>query len=98
MPKYVVLFRFTEQGIRNIKQSPERVQTARETFKKAGAGVLDFYLLLGQYDTMFIAEAPDDESIARACLAEASKGNVQTETLVAFSEEEFKRIVGALSE
>jgi len=47
---------------------------------------------------MFIAEAPDDESIARACLAEASKGNVQTETLVAFSEEEFKRIVDALSE
>jgi uncharacterized protein with GYD domain len=96
MAKYIVLFSFTDQGIREIKQSPDRVRSAKETFKKMGVEVQGFFLVLGRYDTIFMVEAPDDESVARACLAEASKGNVHTETLRIFSEDEFHRIVDAL--
>lgn len=96
MAKYIVLFTFTDQGIRNIKQSPERVDAAKETFKKFGAEVREFFLLMGRYDTAFIVEAADDESVAKACIAEASKGNVHTETLRGFSEDEFRMLVNSL--
>jgi len=96
MAKFVVLFRFTEQGIRNIKESPDRVEAAKSTFRDAGAEVKEFYMVMGRYDTVFVVDAPDDESVARACLAEASKGNVSTETLRAFDEEEYRKIVSSL--
>jgi len=96
MAKFIVLFRFTEQGIRNIKESPDRVEGARNTFRDAGAQVKEFFMVMGQYDTVFIVEAPDEKSVAWACLAEASKGNVRTETLRAFDEEEFRKIVSSL--
>jgi len=96
MAKFIVLFRFTEQGIRNIKESPDRVEAAKSTFRDAGAEVKEFFMVMGQYDTVFIVDAPDDASVAWACLAEASKGNVRTEILRAFDEEEYRRIVASL--
>jgi len=96
MAKFIVLFRFTEQGIRNIKESPDRVEAAKSTFRDAGAEVKEFYMVMGEYDTVFIVEAPDDKAVAWACLAEASKGNVRTETLRAFDEEEYRKIVASL--
>jgi uncharacterized protein with GYD domain len=96
MAHYVILFRFTQQGIANLKESPERVAQIKQQFREAGAEVKAFYALLGRYDTVFVAEAPDDETIARLVAAIAMKGNVQAETLRAFTEEEFRRIVSAL--
>ncbi len=98
MATYIVLFGFTEQGIRNIKDSPDRVVKAKQSFQDMGASVKAFYGLLGhqQYDTMFIVEAPNDETMAKAVLAVAMLGNVRTQTLRAFTEDEFRRIVGAL--
>jgi len=96
MATYVMLFRYTEKGIENVKQSPSRVNAVKEAFRKLGAEVKDFYLLMGRYDTMIIAEAPNDEVMATAALALGSMGNVRSETLRAFSEDEFRRIVGAI--
>jgi uncharacterized protein with GYD domain len=96
MATFIVLFRFTGQGIQAIKKSPERVEEAKRLFKQMGAEVKAFYMVLGRYDTVFIVEAPDDEAIAKSTLALASLGNVRTETLRAFSENEYRKIVSEL--
>ena len=96
MATYIILFRFTQQGIQNIKESPARVEAAKKAFQEMGAQVKDFYSVMGRYDTVFIVEAPDDETIAKAALAVGSLGNVRTETLCAFTEDEFRKIVAAL--
>ena len=98
MATYVVFFGYTEQGIRNIKDSPARVDAAKKTFEGMGAKVKDYYLVMGldQYDTMFIVEAPDDEVVAQASLKIGSLGSVRTDTHRAFSEDEFKKIISNL--
>lgn len=96
MSTYLVLFRFTQKGLETIKESPSRIEKAKGAFKELGAEVKEFYALLGEYDTVFIAEAPNDETIARAAMAVAMLGNVHTEILRAFTEKEFREIVVGL--
>jgi uncharacterized protein with GYD domain len=98
MANYIVFFSYTEKGIKNIKDSPARVEEAKKTFEDAGAKVKDFYLVMGmnQRDTMFIVEAPDDETVAQASLKVGSSGNVHTDTHRAFSKDEFEKIVSCL--
>ncbi len=96
MASYLILFRYTEQGVRDIKDSPARVDAARAAFEAVGGQVREFYLSMGRYDTVFVAEAPDDGAAARAVLSIASKGNVSSETLRLFTEDEFREIVGSL--
>jgi len=85
-------------GIKNIKDSPTRVEAAKKTFEDMGAKVKDFYLVMGmdRYDTMFIVEAPDDETVAQASLKVSSSRNVHTDTHRAFSQDEFQKIVSRL--
>ncbi len=97
MPTYIVLFRYTQKGIENIKQSPARVKETKEAFRAMGAEIKGFYLVTGQYDTVLVTEAPDDETITKLTLALGSQGNVRTETLRAFTEDEFGKIIAALS-
>ena len=96
MATYIILFRFTQQGIQNIKESPDRVDAAKKVFRDVGVEVKEFYSVMGQYDTVLIVEAPNDETIAKATLAIGSLGNVRTETLRAFTEDEYRKIVTSL--
>ncbi len=96
MSKYIILFRFAPKGIEHIKEAPARVEAAKQLFRDMNAKVKEFYAVLGRYDTVFIAEAPDDETIAKAVLAVGSLGNVHAETLRAFTEEEFRDIIEGL--
>jgi uncharacterized protein with GYD domain len=96
MATYIILFRFTQEGIKNIKESPDRVDVAKQTFQAMGAEVKEFYSVMGKYDTVFIVEAPDDETIAKLTLAIGSLGNVRTETLRAFTEDEYRKIIADL--
>ncbi len=93
MPVYVTLYKFTEQGIRNMKDSPKRVEKLKEEFKKAGANIKEFYALMGQYDTMIIAEAPNEEVITKLNLMIDATGNVTSQTMRAFSENDWKKMV-----
>ena len=61
-----------------------------------GAEIKEFYLAMGQYDLIIVVEAPNDETLARCALDLASKGNVSTQTLRAFKEEEYRKIIAAL--
>jgi uncharacterized protein with GYD domain len=96
MATYIVLGKYTQQGITNIKQGPQRVEAARSAIEAAGGKMPGFYLTMGQYDFVAIMECPDDETMTRAILTVASSGNVSTETLKAFPEADYRRIIGAL--
>ncbi len=95
MPTYIVLGNYTEQGIRNIHQSPDRLDAARQAIESAG-GSIQFFLTIGQHDLVAIVEAPSDEAFASIVLAIGSQGNVRTTSLRAFPEDEFRRIVGGI--
>ena len=97
MPTYVTLLKWTDQGIRNIKESPRRLEAARETMREAGGNLRDFYMVMGEYDLVIVGEAPDDETYARIMLSIASRGSVSTTTLKAFSEEEYRRIIASVT-
>jgi uncharacterized protein with GYD domain len=96
MPHYLILFRYTGQGISKVKESPGRIEAGRKAFAAAGATMHAWYLALGQYDGVVLAEAPDDETMARVALWVGSQGNVGTETLRLFTEAEFKQMVSKL--
>lgn len=97
MASYLVLFSFTPQGIAQIKDSPTRVDAAKETVRSMGGEVRAFYGVLGaRFDTMFVVEAPNDEAVARMVLAIGSKGFVRTETHRAFDESEYGKILRSL--
>jgi uncharacterized protein with GYD domain len=93
---YVTLYRYTTQGIRSIKESPKRVEQARQALEKAGAKLKAIYLTAGRYDLVAITEWPSEEAAMTFLLAQGSAGNVTTETLRAFDEPVFKKIVAAI--
>lgn len=93
MPTYILLARWTNQGLQKVGESPSRLEAGRKAFEAAGVKMKDFYMVMGRYDMVTIAEAPDDATLARATLAVAAKGYLQTETLRAFTEDEYKRIL-----
>jgi uncharacterized protein with GYD domain len=88
MPTYVVLGRFTDQGIRNIKESPKREDAFRELCDKAGARVKDIYRTMGRYDIVATVDAPNDGVMTTIAYSLGSRGNVRTETLRAFTRQE----------
>jgi len=94
MPSYIVLVNYTDQGIRDIKESPKRLAEVRQAIEKAGGRLHQAYLTMGTYDLVVIAEAPNDEIAATVILSIGRQGNVRTTTLRAFSEEEMVRIIG----
>ena len=96
MPTYITLFRYTQKGAENIKESPARLDKAKAAIKAAGGEMKAWYLTLGQYDAVVISEAPSDEAYATIMLAIASLGSISSETLVAFPEDQYRNIIGAL--
>lgn len=96
MSNYILLMNYTQQGIEKIKDSPGRLDAARQQLEALGGKVKDFYLTMGTFDVVVVIEAPDDTTVARFVLAAGSHGNVRTTTLKAFPEAEFRQIVEAL--
>ncbi len=96
MPTYITLGRWTQQGIEKVKESPDRLDAFKNLVKSAGGEVKAFYLVTGQYDIVVVTEAPNDEAVAKVALANASKGSVKSETLRAFTEDEYRKIIAAL--
>ena len=97
MPAYVSLLNWTEQGIKNAKDTVNRAQAGRETWKAAGGRLIGIWWLQGAYDAVVITEAPDDETQMRLLIQLGQAGNVRTTTMRAFGEEEMARIVAGLS-
>ena len=96
MARYVVLFDWTDQGVRNAKDSVNRVGQAREAFQKQGVAIEAVYWTLGGHDLVAVMTAPDGETFAAALLQLAGAGNVRTQTLRAFDEGEFGAILAKM--
>ena len=96
MPTYISLIRYTDQGMRNIKESPKRLDAAKNAFKAVGGELKQWYLALGRYDAVVISEGPDDETAAKLMLAVGALGNVRSETMRVFTEEEYRKLIAAL--
>ena len=97
MTKYIELMNWTDQGIRNVKDSPSRLDAAKATAKKFGCEIEQFFMTIGLYDGVVVVEAPDDDAVAKYTLSLGADGNVRTTTLKAFSEASFRKIIGSLS-
>jgi uncharacterized protein with GYD domain len=96
MPTYVTLYKWTEQGIKNVKQAPARIETAVKTVEASGGKVLGLYITMGEYDLVTVSESPNDETVAAFLLAQGAQGNVRSTTLRAFTKEQFAEIVKKL--
>ncbi|MBV9268866.1 MAG: GYD domain-containing protein [Acidobacteriaceae bacterium] len=97
MPTYIAMLKWTPQGLQNIKQSPSRLDAARKGFESAGVRMKDFYMVTGKHDMIAVIEAPDDAALARAILTTNAQGSVTSETCRAFTESEYREIVGKLA-
>ena len=96
MAKYILLINWTDQGVKSVKDSPTRLDAARKLAETVGARLGDFYMTIGGYDMVAHVDAPDDATVARFVLNVAAGGNVRTQTLKAFSEDEYRKILGGL--
>jgi uncharacterized protein with GYD domain len=97
MSTYILLANWTEQGIRTVKDSPKRLDAAKEAVKALGGEIKSFFMTMGKYDFVVIYEAPDDAAAARFTLETGRGGNLRSQTLKAFSEAEYREILGSLS-
>ena len=93
MSHYIMLMNLTEQGIKDIKNAPERVKEAVKFGETLGGKMLDFYMTMGEYDYVVIAEGTSDENALKFLAALGVSGNVRTKTLKAFTLEEMAAIV-----
>ena len=96
MATYVLLLNFTDQGVRNVKDTTKRAEAFKSIADKAGGKVKEVYWTLGQYDGVLIFEAPDEATATALGLSLGSLGNVRTQTLRAFSAEEIGRILAKM--
>lgn len=96
MPTYVTLYKWTDQGIKNVKQAPERMKAAVKNSEAMGGKILGLYVTLGEYDLVAVSEWPSEEAAMAMNLTQSAQGNVRTTTLKAFTPAEFGEIVKKL--
>ncbi|KQY21523.1 GYD domain-containing protein [Rhizobium sp. Root483D2] len=96
MTTYVMLINWTEQGARNVRDTPKRLDGAKQLLKDMGGSFTAFYLTMGEYDMVAVCEAPYDAVMARFALSLGMTGNVRTQTLKAFPEAAYRELVSSL--
>jgi uncharacterized protein with GYD domain len=96
MGTYIALANWTDQGMRNIGDSPKRVDAAKKLLADMGGAVKAFYMTIGNFDVALIYDAPDDAIAARFTLKLSQQGNVRTQTLKAFPEQAYREIIASL--
>jgi uncharacterized protein with GYD domain len=96
MAAFITLFDWTDQGVRNAKETVNRARAFRQALEAASGRLIGIWWTLGQHDGVFIFEAADDAAATQALVAVGMVGNIRTQTMRAFSEDEMERIVGGL--
>lgn len=96
MPTYITLINYTQRGVENMKESPARLDAAKEVFKSMGAELKAYYLAMGRYDAVVISEGPNDETATKLALTIGAAGAVRTETMRVFNEDEYRRLISEL--
>jgi uncharacterized protein with GYD domain len=96
MANYVCLLQFTDQGIRNIKDTTKRAEAATAEAEKMGATITQAFWTMGAYDVILVLEAPDDETASAFAAKLGSLGNVKTQTMRAFGRQEIEKILAKI--
>lgn len=96
MPTFLTLVSWADQGIRNVKESPQRLDAFKQAAESMGCKVRDFHLVTGDFDIMVVTEAPDGETAVKLSLATGARGAVRTRTLRAFNEDEYRKLIASL--
>jgi uncharacterized protein with GYD domain len=96
MHTYIILAKLTDQGLKAIKNAPERIEESIKHFETMGGKVSGFYTVMGEYDYVAIFEAPSDEAFMTFLLRVSAGGNVRTTTLKAFTKEELAEMIKKL--
>ncbi len=97
MPTYLTLFKWTEQGVKDVKNAPARFQASKNLTESMGGKILGLYVTMGEYDVVAVSEGPSDEVATALALSIAAKGNVKSTTMRAFTESEFSEMVKNVS-
>ncbi|SEG18078.1 GYD domain-containing protein [Bosea lathyri] len=97
MTTYIMLANWTDNGARNVKDSPTRLDAAKKALGGMGGEFKSFFMTMGEYDLVAVYEAPDDAVAARFCLQLAMQGSIRTRTLKAFPEAAYREIVRSVS-
>jgi uncharacterized protein with GYD domain len=97
MTTFIFLLNYTQKGIENIKEGPVRLDNTKKLFKSMGAELKEYFLVTGRFDAVVVAEAPNDETIAKLALSIASLGAIRIETLSAYTEKEYRKIISTLT-
>ncbi len=93
MPTYIALLDWTDQGVRNFKDSVDRYEAASDQLESLGVDFKQVFWTLGAHDLVSVIEAPDDETLAAGLLAVAGQGNIRTTTLRAFDRDEMRSVI-----
>ena len=96
MPLYVTLYKFTQQGSANIKEFPQRIKEALEAAERRNIKVIGVWMTMGEYDLVAVGDAPDEETAAEHALSLARAGITTSQTMRAFTEDEFAALVSKL--
>ena len=96
MPTYILLVNWTDQGVKNVRETVERLDRGADVAEKYGVRLRQTYWTVGPYDMISIAEAPDDEAVTAHLLEVCSEGNIRTTTLRAYGREEMGEIIARL--
>jgi uncharacterized protein with GYD domain len=97
MAAYVLLIKWTDQGMRQIRDSPNRLDKAKAALRDMGGQFTSFYMTMGEYDMVATYEAPDDAVAARFTLMLGMLGNVRSTTMKAFPEKAYREIINSLA-
>ncbi len=95
MPNYIALLNWTDQGLRSVKDTAKRAESAKTLARKLG-GKLDIHYTMGEYDAVAMVEMPSDEAYNRFVLSTGSLGNIRTKTLKAWTLDEFQKVIDQL--
>jgi uncharacterized protein with GYD domain len=96
MTTYIMLANWTDSGARHVKDSPKRLDQAKQALREMGGEFRSFFMTMGDFDLVAVYEAPDDAVAARFTLMVGMLGNVRTRTMKAFPEAAYREIVGSL--
>ena len=96
MATYITLSRWTAKGAEHVKESPSRLDAVKQAASAAGGEMKAFYLTMGEYDFIIVWDFPDDKACAKFALGVLAAGNVTSRTVKAFSESEYREILGSL--
>ena len=96
MPGYIILAKWTQTRVAEVKNSPERMKQGRAVAEKLGGKVVGMWVTMGEYDGVIVVEMPDDQTAATFALGLASQGSAATQTMRAFSEDEFAQLIAKI--